>query len=71
MVQIQSSWFPLHDRNPQRYVPNIFRVVPADFGKATVRMFHAADAASVVELPVVPDGDGTVMAWESGREPPA
>ena len=62
MVQVQSSWFPLYDRNPQRYVPNIFFAKPADYGKATVRVFHAADAASFVELPVVPDGDGTVMA---------
>ena len=64
MVKIQSSWFPLYDRNPQRYVDNIFFAKPADFQKATVRVFHAADAASFVELPVVPDGDGTVMAGE-------
>ena len=54
MVQIQSSWFPLYDRNPQTYVPNIFFAKPEDYRKATQRVFHAPDAASFVELPVVP-----------------
>jgi putative CocE/NonD family hydrolase len=54
MVQIQSSWFPLYDRNPQTYVPNIFFAKPEDYRKATQRVFHAPDAASFIELPVVP-----------------
>jgi uncharacterized protein len=54
MVQIQSSWFPLYDRNPQTFVPNIFWAKPADFRKATHRIYHAPDQASFVELPVVP-----------------
>ncbi len=62
MVQIQSSWFPLYDRNPQSFVPNIFFAAPADYHKADVRVFHAPDAASYVQLPVVPQGDGTVVA---------
>jgi putative CocE/NonD family hydrolase len=37
MVQVQSSWFPLYDRNPQTYVPNIFFAAPADYKKATQR----------------------------------
>jgi uncharacterized protein len=53
MVQIQSSWFPLYDRNPQTFVPNIFWAKPADYRKATQRVYHAPNAASFVELPVV------------------
>jgi putative CocE/NonD family hydrolase len=49
MVQIQSSWFPLYDRNPQTFVPSIFEARPADYKKATQRIFHS----SFVELPVV------------------
>jgi putative CocE/NonD family hydrolase len=53
MVQIQSSWFPLYDRNPQSYVPNIFFAKPGDFHKATQRIYHAPDAASYIDLPVI------------------
>jgi len=52
MVQIQSSWFPLYDRNPQTYVDNIFFARPADYRKATQRVFHAGDSATFIELPV-------------------
>ncbi|MEZ5284857.1 MAG: CocE/NonD family hydrolase [Vicinamibacterales bacterium] len=54
MVQVQSTWFPLYDRNPQRFVPNVFFASPADYVKATQRVYHAPGAASFVELPVVP-----------------
>ncbi|MFZ0880813.1 MAG: CocE/NonD family hydrolase [Candidatus Acidiferrales bacterium] len=53
MVQIQSSWFPLYDRNPQTFVPNIFWAKPADFRRAIQRIYHAPDQNSFVELPVV------------------
>ncbi len=53
MVQIQSSWFPLYDRNPQTFVPNIFWAKPGDFHKATQRIYHAPDQSSFIELPVV------------------
>ncbi len=53
MVQIQSSWFPLYDRNPQTFIPNIFWAKPADYRKATQRIYHAAGQASFVEMPVV------------------
>ena len=53
MVQVQSSWFPLYDRNPQTFVPNIFFAKPADYVKATQRVYHKPDAASYVDLPVV------------------
>ena len=52
MVQVQSSWFPLYDRNPQTYVENIFWAKPADYRKATQRVYHAPGAASAIELPV-------------------
>jgi uncharacterized protein len=53
MVQVQSSWFPLYDRNPQSYVDNIFLAKPQDYRKATQRVFHAPEAASFLDLPVV------------------
>jgi putative CocE/NonD family hydrolase len=53
MVQIQSSWFPLYDRDPQTFVPNIFWAKPGDFRKATQRIYHVGDEASFVDLPVV------------------
>jgi hypothetical protein len=53
MVQVQSSWFPLYDRNPQTFVPNIFWAKPSDYRKATQRVYHAPGRASFVELPLV------------------
>jgi putative CocE/NonD family hydrolase len=53
MVQVQSSWFPLYDRNPQTFVPNIFWAKPADFQKATQRIYHAPEQASYIALPVI------------------
>jgi uncharacterized protein len=53
MVQIQSSWFPLYDRNPQSYVPNIFFAKPGDYVKATQSVFRSANEASAVWLPVI------------------
>jgi putative CocE/NonD family hydrolase len=52
MVQVQSSWFPLYDRNPQTFVPNIFWAKPDDYRKATQRIYHAPNHLSFVELPV-------------------
>ncbi|HEY6990320.1 MAG TPA: CocE/NonD family hydrolase [Bryobacteraceae bacterium] len=53
MVQIQSSWFPLYDRNPQSYVPNIFFAKAGDYVKATQSIFRSGSEASAVWLPVV------------------
>ena len=53
MVQIQSSWFPLYDRNPQTFVPNIFWAKAGDYRKATQRIYHAPGQASFIELPLV------------------
>ncbi len=53
MVQVQSTWFPLIDRNPQKYVPNIFQATDADYVKATQRIFRIKGQASSVILPVI------------------
>jgi uncharacterized protein len=52
MVQVQSSWFPLYDRNPQTFVSNIFWAKPADYRKATQRVYRAPGHASSIELPL-------------------
>ncbi len=56
MVQIQSSWFPLYDRNPQTFVPNIFWAKPGDYRKAVQRIYHSPGDNlkwSFIELPIV------------------
>jgi uncharacterized protein len=53
MVQVQSTLFPLYDRNPQTFVPNIFFAKPSDYVKATQRVYHAPGQASYIDLPVV------------------
>jgi predicted acyl esterase len=54
-VQVQSSWFPFHDRNPQFFVPSIFDARPEDYRPATQTVSHAPGSASAVWLPVVTD----------------
>jgi len=54
MVQVQSSWFPLYDRNPQRFVPNIFHATAADYTAQLHRVWHTARHASYVEVGVLP-----------------
>jgi uncharacterized protein len=56
MVQVQSSLFPLYDRNPQTFVPNIFYAKPADYQKAIQQIWHTAGNASFISVPVVPGG---------------
>lgn len=53
MVQIQSTWFPLYDRNPQSFVSNIFNAKPADYRKAEITLLRSETQASAVLLPVV------------------
>ena len=53
MVQVQSSWFPVIDRNPQRFVPNIFLAKESDFQPATQRVFRAGPQASYIAVPVL------------------
>jgi len=52
MVQVQSSWFPLYDRNPQTFVPNIFWAKPGDYKKAVQCVFHSPAQSSFIELPI-------------------
>jgi uncharacterized protein len=54
MVQIQSSWFPLYDRNPQSFVENIFFAKSGDYVKARQRVYHTPQQASYIDLPVAP-----------------
>jgi uncharacterized protein len=53
MVQVQSSWFPVYDRNPQSFVDNIFFAKPGDYKKATVKIFDGGANSSFVDLPIV------------------
>jgi putative CocE/NonD family hydrolase len=53
MVQVQSTWFPLYDRNPQNFVENIFTAKPEDYQSATQRVFESARYPSHVTLPVI------------------
>ena len=53
MVQVQSTWFPIIDRNPQKYVPNIFEAKESDFQKATHSIHRSAQYPSHIELPVI------------------
>jgi uncharacterized protein len=53
MVQVQSTWFPIIDRNPQKYVPNIFEAKPSDYIKTTQRIYRTKQYPSHVEIPVV------------------
>lgn len=52
MVQVQSTWFPVIDRNPQRFVPNIFQAQESDFQRATQRVFRSGQRASYIAVPI-------------------
>jgi putative CocE/NonD family hydrolase len=54
MVQVQSTWFPIIDRNPQKFVPNIFEARESDYQKATQRIYRSKDFPSGVEIFVLP-----------------
>jgi predicted acyl esterase len=54
MVQVQSSWFPLYDRNPQTFVPNIFEAKASDFKAQTHRVYHSPNAASYIAVGILP-----------------
>ncbi len=53
MIQIQSTWFPLVDINPQKYVDNIFLATPDDFIKATHRVYHEKGRASRISVGIL------------------
>jgi uncharacterized protein len=54
MVQVQSTWFPLYDRNPQKFVPNIFEAKESDYQKATQQIYRSNRFPSSVEISVLP-----------------
>jgi uncharacterized protein len=58
MVQVQSTWFPLYDRNPQKFVPNIFEAKESDYQKATQHIYRLKSFPSRVELSVIPAKPG-------------
>jgi len=60
MVQVQSTWFPLYDRNPQTFVPNIFEAKESDYRKATEKVYRSKEHPSSVEVSVVPNGTGAM-----------
>ena len=57
LVEVQSSWFPLYDRNPQTFVPNIMRAPPAAYQPATVQIYNTARYPSQLVLPLAQGGD--------------
>jgi putative CocE/NonD family hydrolase len=67
MVQVQSSWFPLIDRNPQTFVPNIFNAAATDFKAATHRIYRSALYPSHVSVPVVLEAPGEAAATSSSK----
>jgi uncharacterized protein len=56
MVQIQSTWFPLIDRNPQKFVPNIFEAKASDYQTASQRVYRVPGRATHLELSIIPSG---------------
>jgi putative CocE/NonD family hydrolase len=54
MVQVQSTWFPLYDRNPHKFVPNIFQAKEADYQKAAQSIYRSQQYPSSVEVMVLP-----------------
>ena len=53
MVQMQSTWFPVYDRNPQQFVTNIYEAHASDYVKATQRVYRGGSSASAIVLPLV------------------
>jgi len=62
MVQVQSTWFPLYDRNPQKFVPNIFEAKAADYQKATQRVYRSKQYPSRIEISVLPNSNAAAAA---------
>jgi len=55
MVQVQSTWFPIIDRNPQTFVPNIFEAKQSDYRAATQRIYRSPEYPSHIQLMVLPE----------------
>ena len=54
MVQVQSTWFPLIDRNPQKFTPSIYTATEADYVRATQRIYCSPNLPSHIQLPLMP-----------------
>jgi predicted acyl esterase len=67
MVQVQSSWFPIIDRNPQTYVPNINTAKASDFKPATMSVYRSKDLATHLTLPVWPSAPCRRVSWAWAR----
>jgi predicted acyl esterase len=52
MVQVQSSWFPLIDRNPQTWAPSIYQAAEKDFQKATQQIYRSSEYPTYISLPI-------------------
>ena len=63
MIEVQSTWFPIIDRNPQKYVPNIFEAAESDFIKARHTIYCNSKYASYLELPVMRDWGSYWWSW--------
>jgi predicted acyl esterase len=61
MVEIQSSWFPLYDRNPQTFVPNIMKAKPAEYKPETITIWSGPGHESTLQLPVMPASSGSTQ----------
>ncbi len=68
MVQVQSTWFPLIDRNPQKFVPSIYQATASDFVKATQRVYSSAALASRIELPIMPQQEAAQPAKPDAKK---
>jgi len=53
MVEVQSTWFPLYDRNPQTFVPNIMNANPGDYKLATITIYSDSEHDSTLQVPLV------------------
>jgi predicted acyl esterase len=53
IVEVQSTWFPLYDRNPQTFVPNIMTANPGDYKQATITIYSDAEHDSTLQVPLV------------------
>ena len=53
MIQVQSTWFPLIDRNPQKFIPNIYDARESDYTRATQRVYFSVEYPTYIELPVM------------------
>jgi len=62
MVQVQSTWFPIIDRNPQKFVDNIFKATDADYQPATQRVYRSREYPSHIVLPVMAAGSAQSAA---------